>query len=1810
MIKRLKFTTILICFLNFGFAQQNALQEELSIKQRIWLKQNNFEYNGKLNGGPDHVMTSPEQDCNSAIPVCQNVYSQPVSYSGYGNQQEVPSSSCLASQEKNSVWYIFTVTASGNLMFQITPVSSSDDYDFALYNITGLNCSNVANGSASEVNCNYSATPGNTGLQSGQTNTSQGADGTNQNAPVAVTVGQTYVLVVSNYSSTQSGYTLDFSTSTASIFDNIPPAPQSVFAPCGQTSLTLQMSEAVTCASVASNGTDFTITGPGGPFTVSSANGVNCGTASSQVTVNFSPALQLNQTYTLTINNGTDANTLIDNCGNAAAVGSNVTFSVSNPPASISGPSSVCNGSSVALTASNGTAWSWSPGGFTTQTINVSPTSNTTYSVTVTNGTCGTSSTTHAVTVNASPDANFTINPNPACAGQSVTFTNTSTLTQTCIPIIGCTNNPANMLWYYGDGPTSFDASIAVTNPSSDTQTHTYSTPGTYTVTLQASVIGGCSNTQTMSIVVNAGSGPISASSDVSTVCPGQPATLTASGGSSYTWTGPSGFNSTSNPVTVNPTTTSTYTVSSPGCSGTNTASVTITVSSGTVTTGPISGPSNACPNATSITYSVTNTAGSTYNWTVPSGATITAGQGTNSITVDFGASGGNVAVTETATCGTGNATLAVTVSSTPVTSAIFGPTTVCPNATSQTYSVTNTSGDTYAWTVPAGATITSGQGTNTITVDFGASGGSIDVTETSPCGVGAPVSISVAVSSTPLTSAISGPDPVCANTTSQTYSVTNNSGNSYAWTVPAGASVTAGQGTNSITVDFGTSGGNISVTETSTCGSGAPVTMSVTINAAPATPVISGPSAVCANATSQTYSVTNNSGSSYTWAVPSGATITAGQGTNSITVDFGSTAGSVDVTESNTCGSANATQAITINTIPVTSVITGPVSVCANATSQTYSVTNNAGSTYAWTVPTGATITSGQGTNSVTVDFGTSSGSITVTESVSCGSASPVSTSVTVIATPVTSAISGPSPVCANATSQTYSVTNNSGNTYAWTVPTGATITSGQGTNSIVVDFGTASGSVSVTESNSCGNGSPETFSVTVNSVPTTPVISGSAAVCANATSQTYSVTNNTGDTYAWTVPSGATITSGQGTNSINVNFGSTAGTVSVTESNSCGASPAANYTVSLNPATVTSAITGLSPVCAGQTGVTYSVTNTSTSTYNWTVPSGASIASGQGTNSITVDFGSSSGNITVTETGICGAGTPVTYSVTVNQAPSTPVITGTTAVCISTTGESYSVVNNTGSSYAWTSTGGITITNGASTNSITADFGISGGTLQVVETNSCGTSNASITVAVNSATILISPSASSVCSGFSSTLTASGATTYTWTPSGSLNTTSGASVVATPTATTTYTVVGTDASTGCVGAATATVTLLPPLTINLSSTSSGVCNGTNTTITASGATNYVWSPASSLNTSSGSQVLATPSVATTYTVTGTTPTCSGTGTITINVTPIPTISLTPSDVTICEGDSTEIDASGATNYAWAPNSNFYSLNTTTNTSVVVYPPTSTTYTVIGSMNGCNNSAMVNVTVLPKIVADAGPNDTICLGEKVTLHGTGGTTYMWAPSGSLATPTNSFTLASPVTTTLYTLTTSYGGQCPQTDTIRVVVNPLPSVNAGKDTTIDVESSVVLAGFSNTPTIMWDNASTLNCASCITPVATPTTTTTYILMGANQYGCESSDTVTIYVSQEYALYVPNAFTPNQDFANEAWKPEGFGIKHIEIYVYNRWGQKLFEAQDLDTGWNGYYKGQLVQMDVYVYKIAAETYSGNKINKAGHITLIR
>ncbi len=383
-------------------------------------------------------------------------------------------------------------------------------------------------------------------------------------------------------------------------------------------------------------------------------------------------------------------------------------------------------------------------------------------------------------------------------------------------------------------------------------------------------------------------------------------------------------------------------------------------------------------------------------------------------------------------------------------------------------------------------------------------------------------------------------------------------------------------------------------------------------------------------------------------------------------------------------------------------------------------------------------------------------------------------------------------------------------------------------------------------------------------------------------------------------------------------------------------------------------------------------------------------------------------------------------------------------------------------------------------------------------------GTFNFSIapgfTVSVNSAT---------VCAGSLAILTASGGpspTSYSWSPATGLNTTTGSTVAATPSVISIYTVMGTHS--GCSATATSTVTVNPTPTVTVNNAT--ICRGTTATLTANGAATYSWTPATGLSSTSTSVVIASPTVTTTYTIIGTSGGCTSFTTSTVTINPTPTVTVTVNSATICTGNSATLTASGANTYTW---------NTSATGATISPSPTVTTnYTVTGTdINNCKNTATSTLTVNPLPVITVN-NATICIGATTTLTANGATNYTWSPSSGL--PTNNTVTASPLTTTVYTVTGTTGS-CLGTTTCMVTVNPLPTITINSPTICKGNTATLTANGANTYT--WNTS-----ATGPTITSSPTVTTNYTVAGTDIHNCKNTATSTVTVNPLPIITVNNA----------------------------------------------------------------------------------
>jgi len=272
------------------------------------------------------------QNPGTAFPVCgSSVFAQttvPVC-----GDREVPTPCIdpgIVYKDKNPYWYKFTCFKSGELGFEITPNNLDDDYDWQIFDVTGHNPDDLYTDPKLFVACNWSGEAGKTGASAGQRSL-QYCQG--QGVPLFSTMpqlqqGHNYLLLVSHFSGdSQSGYSLAFGGGSAGITDTTPPKLQVAKPLCDGRRISVKLNKKMKCSSLAANGSDFTISDPAVTVTVASAASCTTGFDMDSLIVTLSSPLAPGN-YNLTITNGSDANTLLDNCDAAIPPGDKLPFSV------------------------------------------------------------------------------------------------------------------------------------------------------------------------------------------------------------------------------------------------------------------------------------------------------------------------------------------------------------------------------------------------------------------------------------------------------------------------------------------------------------------------------------------------------------------------------------------------------------------------------------------------------------------------------------------------------------------------------------------------------------------------------------------------------------------------------------------------------------------------------------------------------------------------------------------------------------------------------------------------------------------------------------------------------------------------------------------------------------------------------------------------------------------------------------------------------------------------------------------------------------------------------------------------------------------------------------------------------------------------------------------------------------------------------------------------------------------------------------------------------------------------------------------
>jgi len=413
-----------------------------------------------------------------------------------------------------------------------------------------------------------------------------------------------------------------------------------------------------------------------------------------------------------------------------------------------------------------------------------------------------------------------------------------------------------------------------------------------------------------------------------------------------------------------------------------------------------------------------------------------------------------------------------------------------------------------------------------------------------------------------------------------------------------------------------------------------------------------------------------------------------------------------------------------------------------------------------------------------------------------------------------------------------------------------------------------------------------------------------------------------------------------------------------------------------------------------------------------------------------------------------------------------------------------------------------------------------------------------------------------------------------------------------------------------GCVDSLTKNYTVYPLPTVGITP-DTALCFLDTIELFATGGNQYNWTPTTGVVQPTVANPQVSPPQSTVYTVTVTDSNlCTSTSSVLVTVNPLPETNAGV-DTFLCVGDSYQLQGADGISFYWQPDS---LVTDPTLPDPVTTPDSSTTF-YLTSFNifGCDNIDSMFLEVQHPVQATLANPPEVCIFDTVQLEVTDGKYFAWSPPDGLSDTTVFNPFASPLQTTTYTVIAS--NDCPQfTDTLSVelVVYPLPEVDAGPDTIIYRDESARLAGVSNGVSFEWVTSDYLDNPTVLDPLCTPFNTIVYTLNATSDFGCKNSDTVRINVEVRTLILVPNAFTPNQDGLNDVFRIiRTLNIERVyDIFVFNRWGQKVFEGNNSTAFWDGTFNGQPQDLGVYVYVIRALTRDGDEITETGNVTLLR
>ncbi|HEV7782584.1 MAG TPA: PKD domain-containing protein [Chitinophagaceae bacterium] len=420
---------------------------------------------------------------------------------------------------------------------------------------------------------------------------------------------------------------------------------------------------------------------------------------------------------------------------------------------------------------------------------------------------------------------------------------------------------------------------------------------------------------------------------------------------------------------------------------------------------------------------------------------------------------------------------------------------------------------------------------------------------------------------------------------------------------------------------------------------------------------------------------------------------------------------------------------------------------------------------------------------------------------------------------------------------------------------------------------------------------------------------------------------------------------------------------------------------------------------------------------------------------------------------------------------------------------------------------------------------------------------------------------------------------------------------------------------SKGCTDIATFILDVLDKPLISMDFKDTLICIPDAITLGATGTGTFNWTPLTSIVGANTSNPTVNPTTDTWYVAHLNDNGCLNKDSVHVRVVANVTLSAM-GDTTICLTDAVQLNANtdGLT-FQWTPDA---TLDDPTIVNPIATPvDVSTTYKLRATIGTCFATDDVTITTVAYPVANAGPPQTICYNASAQLNGShDGISFTWTPPSYLNNPNILNPVSSPPRTTSYVLTVLDNAGCPKPgrDTVVITVLPKVSAYAGRDTIVVIGQPLQFNG-SGGVNYTWNPSTGLSSTTIHDPIGVYNSSIDsirYKLIVTDAFGCADSAfvKVTVFKTKPY-IFVPTAFTPNNDGKNDIIAPICAGILRMNYFsIYNRWGQLVFTTTSDRAGWDGRINGKTQDTGVYVWMVSAIDYLGVPIFLKGTVALIR